>query len=991
MATEPLDPDQAHRRLRRALDLQAQGNPQPLIQQLQRHRRLPFSAAEWQELLAPINPRLPAACLHPALLPAQLLADAEQWQPASSGIDAVALMAAHPELPSLDVLAASPLLLQILAGEEPLYPNLPPVALPAYAAQLRVEERRRCRQQQLSALSHLASWGWLQFRRGLSASKVLDRFLPAPSNPAPPLLQPEPQRALPQLLVVLGADQPTALHQAARGGWTQVLALQPSQLAPLAAALASLPEESLVSFCHASDQLDPHACLRIAAAAAAQPQALLLSSDELIQWAPAAAAPAANRQCRVAPTPLRLLTRGALGGLVSLRAAALQTLRLPERCSCLHALLLNLALQLAQRPSPFGHCPQALLARDMEANPSIPDVATPRDRLAFRESQVAEILQVASEQAGGLLAPGGRLEAHPTLRGCHRLAFKPPVDLLISILIPFRDGLELTQACVASIRCHAGPVPYELLLINNGSVEPATLHWLAEQAELPDVRVVRLDIPFNYARLNNLARPHCRGSHLLLLNNDVEFAGPNVLARLLDPFAYAHTAAVGARLYYPDGSIQHQGVILTSGERGSLREPGKHLATSSVLQTLTPLLVQEEFSAASAACLLVAASDFDAIGGLNEEFEVTFNDVDLCLRLRRAGGSVVVTPEPHLIHHESISRGKDLSGTRLARHAKEQGLLRQHHPDHYAHGDPLSSNLLLPSTTQYELRGPAVQPLGRVREQLLYSWRRPRFHARPERPLLVFAQFDANGQLRPDLLPQLQAYRAHADLVFVGATPALLQQPRVLRQLRRICAVVLIRRNEGYDFGSWMSGISFCAAELPHCRELILTNDSFYGPVRPLAPLFQRLQRCEADVVGLTDNLLYQPHLQSAFMAYRQPVLASEPFTHFWQHLQIWPSKRELVKHCEVELPVRLRKAGFSLASLYSHNANDNILHFHWKQLIEEQGFPLLKVSLLRDNPTDQAIDDWPQVVSQHNPDLACQIQAHLASLPTPERLPNHA
>ncbi|MFM7548119.1 MAG: rhamnan synthesis F family protein [Cyanobacteriota bacterium] len=947
---------------------------------MQRHRRLPFSAADWQELLAPICPRLPAPCLHPALLPAQLLADPQRWQPASSGIHGVALLAAHPGLSSPEALVASPLLQQILAGEEPLYPDLPPVALPAYAAQLRVEERRRCRQQQLSALSHLASWGWQQFRRGLSPSKVLDRFLLVSFDPPPPPLSPHQQHAWPQLLVVLEADQPTALRHAACGGWSQVLALQPSQLTPLAAALGQLPEEALVSFCHATDQLDPHACQRIAAAAVAQPQAAFLSSDELIQWAPAGVAPAANRQCRVASTPLRLLTRGALGGVVSLRAGALHTLLLPERCSCLHALLLNLALQLAQRPSPFGHCPQALLARNLQANPNIPDVATPRDRLAFRENQHAEIHRIAAQHAGTLLAPGGRLEPHPSLPGCLRLAFSPPPDLLISILIPFRDGLEVTRACVASIRRFAGSIPYELVLIDNGSSEPATLAWLEQQGALADVQVLRLPIPFNYARLNNLARPLCRGSHLLLLNNDVEFAGPNVLALLLDPFAYTNTAAVGARLHYPDGSIQHQGVILTNGERGSLRQPGKHLADSSTLNMLTPLLVQEEFSAASAACLLVVASQFDAIGGFNEEFEVTFNDVDLCLRLRRSGGSVVVTPEPHLIHHESISRGKDLSGTRLARHAREQGLLRQHHADHYAHGDPLTSTLLLPSTTRYELRRPAVQPQGRVREQLLYSWRRPRFRARPNRPLLVFAQFGADGQLRPDLLPLLRAYRAHADLVFVGATPALLSQPRRLRQLRRICAVVLIRRNEGYDFGSWMSGLSFCAADLPHCRELILTNDSFFGPVQPLAPLFQRLQRCEADVVGLTDNLLYHPHLQSAFMAYRQPVLTSDSFTHFWQHLQIWPSKRELVKHCEVDLPVRLREAGFTLASLYSHNANGNILHFHWKQLIEEQGFPFLKVSLLRDNPTVQAIDDWPQVVGRNNPALVGQIQAHLAN-----------
>ncbi|MBD1194993.1 rhamnan synthesis F family protein [Vulcanococcus sp. Clear-D1] len=991
LATASLDADQARKRISRALARQRDGEPELLIRLLQRHRRLPISAAEWRELLTPICPQIPVEYLHPSLLPAQLLAAPDHWQPANSGINNTALLAAHPDLADPDALISSPLFSLILTGQASLYSDIPPVALTAYAAQLRATERNFSRQQGLSALSHLASRGWQLFRSGVSPSKVLDRFLPTPDNHDQHKIPSQSQESLNQLLVVLDADQASAQRQAACGGWSKVIGVMPGQLSQVKESLAELTDEALVSFCHVSDKLDTHACGRIAVAAATQPNAALISSDELLQWAIDDAAPAGNRQCRVAPTPLRLLTRGALGGLVSLRASAMKSVQLPEHVSCLHALLLHLALQLAQREEPLGHYSEALLTRNLRTNPNIPDVATPRDRLAIQESHCKEILQIASRQAGTLLAPGGRMELHPTLRGCLRLAFKPPEDVLISILIPFRDGLELTKACVSSIRRFAGDVPHELILIDNGSEHASTLSWIEEQRELPDVEILRLPIPFNYARLNNLARPHCRGSHLLLLNNDVEFAGPNVLARLLDPFAYSKTAAVGARLLYPDGSIQHQGVILTSGERGCLREPGKYIAEQALLQMLTPLLVQEEFSAASAACLLVRADMFDAIGGFNEEFEITFNDVDLCLRLRRAGGSIVVTPDPKLIHHESVSRGKDLSGIRLARHAREQGLLRHHHADHYANGDPLTSTLLLPSTTQYELRGEAVQPIGRVREQLLYSWRDPLYRPKPSRPLLVFAQFSEDGRLRGDLLPLLQAYRAHADLIFVGATPALLQQPRAMRQLQRLCSIVLIRRNEGYDFGSWMSALRFCADDLPNCRELILTNDSFYGPVLPLEPLFQRLQSCKADVVGLTDNLLYQPHLQSAFMVYRHPVIQSEAFTNFWENLQVWPTKRDLVKQCEVGLPVHLHKSGFTLASLYSQNANGNILHFDWRQLIEEQGFPFIKVSLLRDNPTGQDISDWHQVVRRHNPDLACKIQEHLVYHAAQDQPDNHA
>jgi GT2 family glycosyltransferase len=975
-----LTTSQALQRVSRALALQRQGDSQPLIELLHRHRRLPISADEWIRLLSPICPNLPKACLHPALLPPQLLADPLRWQPTSSGVDEVALLAAHPVLQKPEDLTHSPIFPRILSGELSLYIDLPPVALTAYAAELRATERQYCRQEKVSIFSHLANKGWQLFRRGVSASKLLDRFVVTHTD-RDNLTNPS-QGACPQLLVVMDADQATALRQAACGGWSQVVPLIACELHTLAESLAKLPGNTLVSFCHATDKLNAQASQRVAAAAAVQPEVALISSDELIEWASYGSTIAGNRQCRVAPTALRLLIRGALGGIVSLRASDLQNLQLPDQCTCLHALLLSLALQLAQRTRTFGHCCEALLTRNLQTNPNIPDVATPRDRLVFSEKQHEEIVKIASEHAGVLLAPGGKLEPHPSLRGCLRLALTPPIDTLISILIPFRDRVELTKACVSSIRHFAGSVAYELILIDNGSQEESTTSWLEEQAALPDVQVVHLDIPFNYARLNNLARPYCRGSHLLLLNNDVEFAGPNVLSRLLDPFGYVHTSAVGARLLYPDGSIQHQGVVLTSGERGCLREPGKHLLEPAVLDTLTPLLVQEEFAAASGACLLIAASKFDAIGGFNEEFEVTFNDVDLCLRLRRLGGCVVVTPEPRLIHHESISRGKDHYGTRLSRHAHEQGLLRHNHADLFALGDPLTSQLLKSSTTKYELRGTAITPICRAREQLLYSWRRPRYRASSKRPLLMFAQFSEIGRLRPDLLSLLNAYRNHADVVFVGATPNLLEQPSTMRQLRRICSVVLIRRNEGYDFGSWMSALSFCAEDLRHCRELILTNDSFYGPVMSLDPLFQRLQSCEADVVGLTDNLLYHHHLQSAFLVYRHPVITSDLFCNFWQNLQLWPSKRELVKHCEVDLTVQLRKAGYRLSSIYSQNANGNILHFHWKKLIEEQGFPFLKVSLLRDNPTHQAISDWPEVVGRHNPTLARQIQAHLSSLP---------
>lgn len=140
-------------------------------------------------------------------------------------------------------------------------------------------------------------------------------------------------------------------------------------------------------------------------------------------------------------------------------------------------------------------------------------------------------------------------------------------------------------------------------------------------------------------------------------------------------------------------------------------------------------------------------------------------------------------------------------------------------------------------------------------------------------------------------------------------------------------------------------------------------------------------------MIGLTDDLMYEPHLSSAFTAYKPKALQCPAFNNFWNSLQIWPRKRDLVKQCEVGLPVQLRAAGLKLESLYTHNANGNVLHYDWKHLIEQRDFPFLKVSLLRDNPTRQPVDTWPEVIGQRNPQLAASIEYQLRQKPGLKRL----
>ncbi|QNJ00990.1 O-antigen biosynthesis protein [Synechococcus sp. A15-62] len=936
----------------------------------------------WQQQLQQQLPQIPPELLDPSLLPTALLRDPSQWSPEDSGLDPIALLACHRDLTNAKQLLSSGRLGEIALGQRSLFTDLPPVHLQAYRDGL----RPAAREGSLSALEHLGGIGRQRFQQGRPLGMDLDRYQPPIPDPAP--RGPIPSAA--SVLVVFHPTQEEAEAESARSSrpeeWGQIRHASLEQPSGWIGAPAP-DDETLVSFCHASDQLDPQAALRMAHCAAHHPAAVLLTSDESLHWSDDPAIPAGNRQSRTAITPFRLLCRGCLGGLVTLRWSTLQQLTLPPSTGSLHALLLDLALQVCHRGDAVAHCPEVLLQRSVQANPTVPDVASPADRHCWTPELSAEILATTQRHSPGFLEPGGELTSSQSLSACHQLKLRADPRVLVSVLIPFRDRVDLTQSCVESLRRCAGAVSYELILIDNGSEEAATKAWLDEQAQIDDVCVVRVDEPFNYSRLNNIGRRHAQGSHLLLLNNDIEFRSAEVLQALLDPFAYRSTSAVGARLHYPDGSIQHQGVALVKGERRCVVEPGKHLHSPAVLATLTPLLLQEEFTAATGACLMLRSSDFDRIQGFDEDLAVVFNDVDLCLRLRAQGGSIVVTPYLEIVHHESISRGKDREGAALARHQRESGQLRAKHAGLFAAGDPLTSQRIHPHSNRYQPRAPEPRSKGPVSNAVLMHWRNPNFQPSRQRPIVLLAHFSSNNRVRDDLFPLLDEYQRFADVIVVSSASGLRWHRRTLHRLRQRCAAIVIRRNQGYDFGSWKAALKLHRQDIAQAAFLVLTNDSFWGPITPLDDLFGRLHASSADVIGLTDDLMYEPHLSSAFTAYKPKALQCPAFNNFWHSLQIWPRKRDLVKQCEVGLPVQLRAAGLKLESLYTHNANGNVLHYDWKQLIEERGFPFLKVSLLRDNPTRQPVDTWPEVIGQRNPQLASSIERQLRPKPGLKRL----
>lgn len=222
-----------------------------------------------------------------------------------------------------------------------------------------------------------------------------------------------------------------------------------------------------------------------------------------------------------------------------------------------------------------------------------------------------------------------------------------------SLVIPTRDRLELLRTAVATLFENATWSPQELVVVDNGSVEPPTLEYLALISQRPDVVVVRDDGPFNFARLINLAASRARGEILAFLNNDVEAIDPDWLSPLVALAMDSRVGAVGTRLLYADGTVQHAGIALGVG--GLAGHPGRGLNGDDPGPG-SFLTKTRRASAVTAACMVVRRDRFEEVGGFDEDYVVEFNDVDFCLRLEKAGFATVCAAYPTLLHREGSTR-----------------------------------------------------------------------------------------------------------------------------------------------------------------------------------------------------------------------------------------------------------------------------------------------------------------------------------------------
>ncbi|MET3495563.1 glycosyltransferase family 2 protein [Variovorax boronicumulans] len=286
------------------------------------------------------------------------------------------------------------------------------------------------------------------------------------------------------------------------------------------------------------------------------------------------------------------------------------------------------------------------------------------------------------------------------LRAHYALPEQPP---FVSLVIPTRNGVNLVRQCIESIVLETAYPHYEILLVDNGSDDPEALAYFAALDAQPGITVIRDDRPFNYSALNNAAVKRARGELVGLLNNDIEVISPDWLHEMASLALQSGVGAVGAKLLYPDMTIQHGGVVLGIG--GMAGHAHKHLPSTVAGHGGRAQLVQN-FSAVTAACLVVRKSLYEQVGGLDEaQLGVAYNDVDFCLRLREAGYRNVWTPYAELLHHESASRGLELAAESRDRLAREADFMRSRWAKLIASDPAYNPNLTL-DTEDFDLAWP---------------------------------------------------------------------------------------------------------------------------------------------------------------------------------------------------------------------------------------------------------------------------------------------
>jgi O-antigen biosynthesis protein len=352
----------------------------------------------------------------------------------------------------------------------------------------------------------------------------------------------------------------------------------------------------------------------------------------------------------------------------------------------------DLVLRVTERTQRIEHIPRVLYhwrihPESAAANPDSKRYAYEAGRRALEEALVRR-------------GEPGRVEELPEA-GSYVVRYAIRAPEKVSVIIPSRDHGEDVERALRSIFARATYPDFEVVIVDNGSTDPASLATFARwAADEPRVRVLRHDVPFNFAAINNYAVAHTTGTYLLFLNNDTEVVTADWMEAMVEQAQRPSIGAVGAKLLYPDDTIQHAGVV--TGIGGVAGHSHKY-ADASTGGYFNMLRTVNNYSAVTGACMMVRREVFERVGGFDEQLAIAFNDVDFCLKARRLGLYNVYLAHVVLYHYESKSRGAEDTPAKRARFEGERLLMLQRWHTSEA-GDPHYSPHLSVTAEDYSLR-----------------------------------------------------------------------------------------------------------------------------------------------------------------------------------------------------------------------------------------------------------------------------------------------
>lgn len=432
------------------------------------------------------------------------------------------------------------------------------------------------------------------------------------------------------------------------------------------------------------DTLAPHALLYLAEYVVGHPAAQLIYSDE---------DKINENGSRFDPffkpdySPELLLAQNYINHLTAIRRTLVCGLggwRTGFEGSQDHDLILRVVETL--NADEIGHIPQILYHWRAHAGST-----------ALENSEKNYALQAGEAAVRDHLSRTGRPATVEIMEDVHHFRVRydaPEQEPLVSLIVPTRDKASVLKIAVDSILERSTYQNYEIIIIDNGSIEKNTFDYFDSLRQLSNISIIKYPKPFNYSSINNFGVKKSRGSIIGLINNDIEVITPDWIEEMSSWASRREIGCVGAKLYYPDRSIQHAGVILgLGGCAGHSHKYFPHDAPGYFYR----LRLHQNLSAVTAACLFVRRDVFDEVGGLDERLAVAFNDVDFCLRVREAGYRNLFTPFAELYHHESISRGAEDTPAKMARAAKEVKFMKNRWGDMLLRDPFYSPNLTLDS------------------------------------------------------------------------------------------------------------------------------------------------------------------------------------------------------------------------------------------------------------------------------------------------------